>query len=148
MQPHDSSILLQMTLLKKCTVLSKLSEDKWNNTHQEVMHEFFETESQQLLVAYIDPQSSELFLCFNLPPFQLPQVAYFIRQENVVVTGENFHHVLQMGTVQGNYVDTLLRVMHGLYAPNFFENKTWPDSILSCSRLPVYIHVYTCMESK
>ena len=47
---------------------------------------------------------------------------------------DNFHKVFQFGTVQGFHVDTLLRIMHGLYAPAFFSNSTWPDSILASIR--------------
>ena len=67
----------------------------------------------------------------GVPPIQMGQASYFVRVKDVKVTASNFHSALQMGTVQGSYVvDTLLRALHGLYAPNFFENKTWPDSIL------------------
>jgi dynein heavy chain len=46
------------------------------------------------------------------------------------VTAENFHEVLQYGTVKGQHIESLLRLMMGIYAPAFFENTTWPDSIL------------------
>ena len=115
--------------MKQCTVLGGLTEEKWTERHHEQIRDFL-LGSSQVLLAYIDPQSEELTLCCSLPPFQLDQVAFFVMEEKVEVTSQNFHQVVQMGTVQGSYVDTLLRVMHGLYAPMLFENKTWPDSIL------------------
>lgn len=37
--------------------------------------------------------------------------------------------VVQYGSVKGMHIESLLRLMMGIYAPIFFENTTWPDSI-------------------
>ena len=105
----------------------------WCEEHHSQARNFLQ-DLTQLLLVYIDPQSKELVVSSSLPPFQLGQVTFFIKEKNVLVTTQNFHQVVQMGTVHGNYVDTLLHVMFGLYAPAFFENKTWPDSILPQGR--------------
>uniref|UniRef100_H2ZI79 Dynein axonemal heavy chain 2 n=1 Tax=Ciona savignyi TaxID=51511 RepID=H2ZI79_CIOSA len=36
---------------------------------------------------------------------------------------------VQWGTLRAGYLDSLLRIMNGIYAPLFFKNKSWPDSI-------------------
>lgn len=117
-------------MLKQCTVLSGLTEDKWTEDHYEEIRLFLQDPSVPLLLLYMDDTTTELCILNGIPPLLTEQASYFLRVSNIPVTGSNFHRVLQMGTVQGGYVGTLLRVMHGLYAPNFFENKTWPDSIL------------------
>ena len=124
---------MQVLLLKKCTVLSGLKEDKWTENHHKEIQLFLQDSSIPMLLLYVDQTTEELCIVNGVPPIQTGQASYFVRAKKVVVTASNFHSVLQMGTVQGSYVSTLLRVMHGLYAPNFFENKTWPDSILSHS---------------
>jgi hypothetical protein len=45
------------------------------------------------------------------------------------VTGENFLRSVQYGTVTGAHIRSLLRLMTGIYAPIFFRNTSWPDSI-------------------
>ena len=119
-----------MLLLKKCTVLRGLTKDKWTESHHEEIRLFLQESSAPVLLLYMDPITEQLCVMSRIPPLQTEQAAYFVRVQNVLITGSNFHHALQMGTIQGSYVNTLLRVMHGLYAPNFFENTTWPDSIL------------------
>lgn len=118
-----------MLLLKRCTVLGGLTEDKWTDTHHTNLRLFLEDSTLPALLLYLDATTEELCIVHGIPPVQVQQASFFLRRENVGVTGSNFHRVLQMGTIQGSYVGTLLRVMQGLYAPNFFENKLWPDSI-------------------
>ena len=66
-----------------------------------------------------------------IPPYVVDQLTYLIKQEGVKeVTNENFLKVVQYGTVKAAHIESLLRVMMGIYAPIFFENTTWPDSIL------------------
>ena len=45
------------------------------------------------------------------------------------ITPDNFLKVVQFGTVTGGQIESLLRMMTGIYAPTFFENTSWPDSI-------------------
>uniref|UniRef100_H2ZI86 Dynein axonemal heavy chain 2 n=1 Tax=Ciona savignyi TaxID=51511 RepID=H2ZI86_CIOSA len=45
------------------------------------------------------------------------------------ITESNFTSVVQWGTLRAGYLDSLLRIMNGIYAPLFFKNKSWPDSI-------------------
>ena len=130
-------------MVKACTVLGGLTDDKWSEKHDRVIQMFLANPETSLLLLYIDPPTQELCIISGIPPLQLDQTSYFVRTKSVPVTGSNFHSVLGMGTVHGNYVDALLRVMQGLYAPNFFENKTWPDSILYLYHIPYTLsHVH------
>ena len=117
-------------MIKACTVLGGLTDDHWSEKHDIDIEMFLEDPNTPLLLLYIDQSTGELCTVNGIPPVQFEQASYFVRSKNVAVTESNFHTALQNGMVHGNYVDTLLRVMQGLYAPNFFENKTWPDSIL------------------
>lgn len=65
-----------------------------------------------------------------MPTFRVEEIAYFVRVEDADICKENFVQVVQFGTVRGSYVNGLLRTMHELYSPTFFENEVWPDSIL------------------
>jgi dynein heavy chain len=54
---------------------------------------------------------------------------YFIRQAPVPITPENFEETVQYGTVRGAYIPALLRLLSGVYVPQIFMNKSWPESI-------------------
>ena len=101
----------------------------WTDTHTAQINHFITDVFQQALLIYIDKETG-LTICSSMPPFPVEELAYFAREENARITRENFIRVVQFGTVRGSYVDGLLRAMHDLYAPTFFENKSWPDSIL------------------
>ena len=122
----------KIQLVKDCTVLGDLTPEMWTIDHANQISTFLTNPSYQLLLVYIDQQSG-LSLCNAVPSSPVSQFAYFIRHGRAV-TVDNFHKVFQFGTVQGSHVDTLLRIMHGLYAPAFFSNSTWPDSILASIR--------------
>ena len=101
----------------------------WTSEHNLQIIDFVSDPSQLLLLLYVDEQNG-LVVCDTLPPFKLEEVAYFFKNENSMVTHGNFLHTVQFGTVHGSHVDGMLRAMHNLYAPTFFENESWPDNIL------------------
>ena len=101
----------------------------WTPEHDDKINEFIRETEKQLLMIFIDEQNG-LTVCDSLPTFEVQELMYFAREEHAVVTPENFSSVVQFGMVCGNHVDTLLRAMHSLYAPTFFEHTAWPDSIL------------------
>lgn len=49
--------------------------------------------------------------------------------EDVSVSAANFSYVVQWGNLRSNYLEGLLRLVGGIYAPMFFKNVSWPDSI-------------------
>ncbi len=116
--------------MKSRVVLSGLNPEMWTSNHEALIDMFISNTSQLLLLVYVDEQSG-LVVCNTLPAFQLEEVAYFVRNENAEITHGNFIHIVQFGTMHGSNVDGMLRAMHNLYAPTFFENDSWPDSILT-----------------
>lgn len=114
-------------LVKNCTVLSDLTPEMWTKDHENQISNFLTTTSHQLLLVYIDQQSG-LSLCNTVPSNAVNQLAYFIKCGRTV-KADSFHKAFQFGSVQGSHADTLLRIMQGLYAPAFFGNTIWPDSL-------------------
>ena len=132
---------LQASLVKSRTRLSRVTPEMWTPEHDSQINHFVVNPSEQLLLVYVDERNG-LMLCHSLPPFKVEEVAYFAREGNAEVTPENFPEVVQFGTVRGSYVGTLLRSMHDVYAPTFFENSTWPDSILTDHHLCCNIFLF------
>ena len=66
----------------------------------------------------------------TFPTSPIDEIAYFIRKEKEVASAENFSSVVQFGSLSPENIIVILRTLHGMYAPMFFGNQTWPDSIL------------------
>ena len=124
------SFVEQSYLVKNRVLLSGITPDMWTESHSAEINKFLSDKNDQLLLVYIDRQRG-LVLCSSLPTFAVEQIAYFVRGMATRVSSENFLRVIQFGTMQGTYVNSLLRGMHDLSAPTFFENRVWPDSILN-----------------
>ena len=102
----------------------------WKELHEDAIQTFIDDPGLRFMVAFID-QYKGFIIEFGLPAYYVDQMTYFIKADSVKeVTAENFHEVLQYGAVKGQHIESLLRLMMGIYAPAFFENTTWPDSIL------------------
>lgn len=108
--------------------LAGLEPSAWTEAHDELIKGFV-SENKRLLVIYIDRLSG---LCCenNVPYVPVEEIAYFVkRYPDNLVTVENFFKTVQYGTLNGGHIQSLLRLMSGIYAPIFFENTSWPDSI-------------------
>ncbi|XP_066267393.1 dynein axonemal heavy chain 2-like isoform X1 [Branchiostoma lanceolatum] len=115
-------------LIKDRVILSALKPDMWTEEHDGTIERWFSESDSRLLVVYHDPHSG-LNVAYSTPHHPPEELTYFIRPEGVEITAANFHKRVQYGTVKSQYIESLLRLMTGVYAPIFFENKSWPDSI-------------------
>ncbi|KAG8148176.1 hypothetical protein E2320_022465 [Naja naja] len=95
----------------------------WTAEHLAAMDQFLKDFTQTMLVFYIDEFSG-----LKVEPEQ-KQLAYFIRQENAEITEENFHEVVQFGSIRRPYIDSLMRVLNAAYLPCLFRKGSWPESI-------------------
>ncbi|XP_052104325.1 dynein axonemal heavy chain 2-like isoform X7 [Mytilus californianus] len=118
-----------LSLIKMRINVTGLSENMWKELHEDAINNFIEDTGLRFMVAFID-QYKGFIIEYSLPAYYVDQMTYFIKADGAKeVTTESFHHVLQYGTVKGQHIESLLRLMMGIYAPAFFENTTWPDSI-------------------
>lgn len=115
-------------MIKERINLVGMTEESWSNAHDDMMEEFLTGECT-LLVAYVDPING-LTLETRIPFVTVEELIYFIRKpDNQLVTSENYLKMVQYGNVTAGHIQSLLRLMSGIYAPIFFENTSWPDSI-------------------
>ena len=121
----------QVEMIKKRVILCKPVSDLWNEKHEEMIWQFVEDPYINLLVAYYDPISG-LILEHRMPSHSSGHLCYFIKgTQTKEVTSDNFLKVVQYGSVKDtDIMASHLRLMTGIYAPMFFENTSWPDSIL------------------
>ena len=117
-------------MVRERVVCVGLKEDDWTDVHEETLDTFLDDPTLRLLVAFNDTHRG-FCLEYKTPTFPVDQLCYFIKNPGAKdITGENFLKSIQYGTVRGVYIESLLRNMLGIYAPVFFENTSWPDSIL------------------
>ncbi|XP_013931094.1 PREDICTED: dynein heavy chain 2, axonemal-like, partial [Thamnophis sirtalis] len=100
----------------------------WTNEHLAAMDQFLKDVTQTMIVFYVD-EFAGLKVEPVMPHQEQKQLAYFIRQENAEITEENFHEVVQFGSVRRPYIDSLMRVLNAAYLPRLFRKGAWPESI-------------------
>ncbi|RKO93650.1 dynein heavy chain and region D6 of dynein motor-domain-containing protein [Blyttiomyces helicus] len=119
---------------RKVVALTGMVDDMWTEEHQVAASAFLIDPGSRKLLAFIGSEgnSSKLYLQTTLPTDVVKELMYFIRtasNEDDFVTERTFEQKVQYGSISGNTMDSLLRVMQGLYVPVFLENKRWPDSV-------------------
>jgi hypothetical protein len=115
--------------LKKRVTLSQLKADMWAAEHDEVILSFLRNTNLTVLIAYVDPNTG-FHINTQAPAYKMEEMSYLIKQQGVQLTPQNIAKKLQFGTIKGNHIESLLRVMTNVYAPLIFGNKSWPVSIL------------------
>ena len=117
-------------MIRKRIVVAGILEVALTPEQEQIIDSFLEKEDVHILVAYNDPYRG-FNLEHSIPSFPVSQLCYFIKSlGTTTVDSENFLTNVQYGAVKGGHIESLLRVMMGIYAPIFFENRSWPDSIL------------------
>nr|XP_034361929.1 LOW QUALITY PROTEIN: dynein heavy chain 2, axonemal [Arvicanthis niloticus] len=109
-------------------MLTGLADATWTGEHDMVLEHFVQDPSVPALTIFIDPIFG-LKLELGMPVQTQNQIVYFIRRAPVPITPENFEETVQYGTVRGAYIPALLRLLSGVYVPQIFMNKSWPESI-------------------
>ena len=119
-----------MPLIKERVTLSGLKSEMWTAEHDATIIKFLKDYTHRLLIAYVDKLLG-LQVALSIPPYAVEELTYMIRLENAVITPDNIELKLHFGTIKANHIESLLRMMTNVYAPLFFGNRSWPDSILS-----------------
>ncbi|KAI9356982.1 dynein heavy chain and region D6 of dynein motor-domain-containing protein [Zopfochytrium polystomum] len=115
----------------------------WTPDHDAIVTDFLSDLLPRRLIAHVDTASQHLILLPNVPGRDVTELMYFIKNptaspqragENAAtaveaVTEENFEKVVQYGTIAGDLLESLLRMMQGVYTPIFMEDKGWPESV-------------------
>ncbi|XP_078057018.1 dynein axonemal heavy chain 2 [Mustelus asterias] len=115
-------------LFKTRVVLENLQPEMWLEEHEDTLDEFIHEETQRVLTVHMD-QYLGLQVLLGTPSQFTDYLMYFIRKEKAEINSENFVHVVQFGTIRGGHLESLLRHMLGIYAPQFMENRKWPESL-------------------
>ena len=114
-----------------------MKSDIWNESHDKKVLEFLSNNEKKLLVFYVDEPmdddkpitlviQNDMKINNLVPQFSYLAKSYYSQEIN---NKETFNKYIQHGTFGGHHLKSLLRLCSGLYAPLFFDNKSWPDSM-------------------
>lgn len=107
----------------------------WQDEHTVNAFEFFTGSGRRRLIVFIDTETDsitpKLVVQTTLPTLKVTEFMYFITDntEQFPLTVHDFEKRVQFGTIEGTLMESLLRLMQGVYAPIFVENTKWPDSV-------------------
>lgn len=116
---------------------------KWVTDNCSINDEFKETHKGLISRFLVNPASRKLILCKDdeghlqahldaVPPLEKSRrIHYFLKiSPKVELTPKNISSNMLHGTISGEEtMDSLVRLMHGLYVPTFLGNKSWPESV-------------------
>ncbi len=114
-------------MIKQMVCLSQIKPEVWTDDHLKMVEKFICDASQRFILFYVDSVGG--FMVSNsCPVFQVDELQYFIKKQGKQLNVE-VKDTLHYGKIRGSYLESLLRHMSGIYAPMFFQNSSWPDSI-------------------
>ena len=145
---HEAETVM-VDWIRQRVFLKGLTGDHWGDEHETIITEFLFHPNLRKLVAFIGPDGQLQLHSTNLKAvlggqqssagaggvggaeaWQGPsELMYFILRSNAEVTPETMSQCIQYGRVQGRVIDSLLRVMNGVYVPRVLATTTWPESV-------------------
>ena len=154
-----SSLDILVTWVQSRVSVKGFTQDNWTAQHDETVIDFVSNPTARRLLALVDKSglfhliggdgggdgsvsvSAEAKTLVVLPTTPTPtptppinyndisEIGYFIRPENVDLSIDNIESVVQFGTIGGNSVHSLLRLMNGVFSAQIFKSSAWPDSV-------------------
>ncbi|KAK7091017.1 hypothetical protein V1264_010736 [Littorina saxatilis] len=106
-----------------------LRKEDWKPEHLMTIDEFVKDGEFRYLFFYKDVYRG---FCVerDVPPFPVDQLFYFLKVGDLDrLRKGNFFDSVQYGSLNGDYLNSLLRVMSKLHGPQFFSNPTWTESM-------------------
>lgn len=112
--------------LKQSLSLTNYSEKMWTEDHKDTVFEFLTNAEMTKLIAHV---RNDVLVLQNGIPADASEICYFIKQTRDEITELNFEEIIQYGTLTGDAMSSLLRLMENVYLPLFATNKNWPESL-------------------
>ncbi|KAJ3325086.1 Dynein heavy chain 2, axonemal, partial [Blyttiomyces sp. JEL0837] len=117
---------------KSLVTITGFTDDMWTEDKMNTIMEFLSDTKRQKLLAFVDNEAKPPAFCLqtSIPAGKIREMVYFIKDTTKEgLTHENFERKIHYGTLHGHALDSLLRVMQGVYVPLLAENRNWPESV-------------------
>jgi dynein heavy chain len=104
----------------------------WTEDHDKTMSDFLLDPAKSLLILYVK-KDEDVLVCKggNMLPDsnQFYEAQFFVRNPSESLTPNTINRVVQYGVFSPDSIDSLLRVMDGIYVPFVVGNTTLPGSV-------------------
>jgi hypothetical protein len=107
------------------------ADTMWQDEHNHVARDWAANADARRLVAYMEPEGGALRLELDnvsSGASAAAEMMYFVRQKGRL-TAENVQTSVMYGSASSPVLESLLRVMNGVYAPQVLRNDFWPESV-------------------
>ena len=128
----SKSLLLITDHIKSLVSLSAFKQDMWSEEHSKTTCEFIAASGRRRLICYLDATEFNplFFVSTTLPTLKITELQYFIIDSDEPLPSlVEFESKLQIGTIEGNLMESFLRLMGNVFVPQFVDNEAWPDSV-------------------
>ncbi|KAJ9574122.1 hypothetical protein L9F63_008536 [Diploptera punctata] len=127
-QYTDDELNALVQRVKDFTMLFDLRDEDWTPETVETIKLYFSTKTDTVLSVFFD--NVTLKATFGFPSQPVKDLTYFLKDSTDRITAENFSDTMMFGTTNESIEGSILSVLENIYAPIFFDETTWPDSIL------------------
>ncbi|KAL8578357.1 hypothetical protein ACOMHN_031731 [Nucella lapillus] len=118
-----------MDMLVERVAVTDLRPSDWVSEHYKVLQDFITDHTVRAVYIYKDVYRG-FCVEITVPPFKVGQLFYFLKVAQVeALTTANLMERIQYGSMQGDYLKSLLRIMTRLHCPQFFYNPSWTESL-------------------
>jgi dynein heavy chain len=111
--------------------LKAFKAELWQEEHSQVVVEWAAQTSGGKLVLYVDDVGALVVSNqITAESCKTNEFQYFVREQQLVLTPANINGTVQYGvTAPKNSLESLLRVMSGVYVPQILKNEVWPETV-------------------
>ena len=107
--------------------------EMWTDIQRIVVTDFVQATHPARMLVWVQPNVGLQVVMDEIPSeITKQEVMYFVRHEasnGSELQPSTVNKMVQYGTIHGITMDTLLRLMNGLYVPGIQEAKSWPQSV-------------------
>ncbi|XP_065644391.1 dynein axonemal heavy chain 2 isoform X2 [Hydra vulgaris] len=127
----EDNILEILSFMKKQVSLSGFKTSLWSTEHDEIMISFIKNtdDRYRILLCHFDAQKQSLVVSTSIPSYYVDQLFYFLRRRSCKLQLNTIRKDVYFQMVHSSGIESLLGLMTHFYGPQFFQNKTWPESI-------------------
>lgn len=142
----DEEVLSMVEWVRKRVRLKGWSADKWDEDHTTATIDWLTHPDLRKLVAYLsDDGDLALLTPHSMVPVAPTHFLYFIK-DGKALTPATMNSV-KWGYVNGGGLDSLQRLMSGVYVPHLVNNTAWPDSVKKDFRAQVHRFMASVIEA-
>ncbi|KAI4488384.1 hypothetical protein M0804_005232 [Polistes exclamans] len=123
----EKQLITLVQYIKDLTVLSHLKESDWNENCYEVIKEYFQCVTHNILIIFFN--QNKLKASLNFYDCRDVEVMYFLRSSLQIYMPDDFFKTILCGNVTRDKIKSIFKFLINIYAPVALNSKEWPKII-------------------